>query len=61
VDPPNKIGMITVRLRRGGKYANLEGKTSPYREVQNFWDLLDCLRQDFDIQVAEPFAETDAR
>lgn len=51
VDPPNSIGMITVRMRRGGKYYHTEGLTQPCREVQNFWDLLDCLRQEFGIQV----------
>ena len=51
IDPPNKIGMITVRMRRGGKYYNAEGKTLPQREVQNFWDLLDYLRQEFEFEV----------
>jgi putative hydrolase of the HAD superfamily len=51
VDPPNQIGMITVRMRRGGKYYDAEGATKPAREVQNFWDLLDYLRQEFDIHV----------
>ena len=51
VDPPNEIGMITVRMRRGGKYYHAEGKTAPRKEVQNFWDLLDYLRQEFGIQV----------
>lgn len=51
IDPPNQIGMLTVRMRRGGKYSTVEGKTAPNREVQNFWDLLDYLRQEFGIQV----------
>lgn len=51
VDPPNQIGMLTVRMRRGGKYYGTEGKTTPRKEVQNFWDFLDYLRQEFDIQV----------
>lgn len=51
IDPPNAIGMITVRMRRGGKYQNDEGQTQPNREVQNFWDLLDWLRLEFHIQV----------
>ncbi len=51
VDPSNRIGMISVRMRRGGKYHDVEGKTRPAREVQNFWDLLDYLRQEFDVQV----------
>jgi putative hydrolase of the HAD superfamily len=51
VDPPNQIGMIAVRMRRGGKHYDVEGKTAAAREVQNFWDLLDYLRQDFGIDV----------
>ena len=50
-DPPNEIGMLTVRMRRGGKYYNVEGASKPNREVQNFWDLLDYLRQEFEIKV----------
>jgi putative hydrolase of the HAD superfamily len=51
IDPPNQIGMLTVRVRRGGKYSAVEGKTVPRREIQNFWDLLDYLRQELDIEV----------
>jgi putative hydrolase of the HAD superfamily len=51
IDPPNVMGMITVRMRRGGKHQNDEGETQPHREVQNFWDLLDYLRQEFKVQV----------
>jgi putative hydrolase of the HAD superfamily len=51
VDPPNRIGMRTVRMRRGGKYYNCESETQPEREVQNFWDLLDYIRQEFEVSV----------
>jgi putative hydrolase of the HAD superfamily len=51
IDPPNSIGMITVRMRRGGKYQNAEGSTKPAHEVQNFWDLLDYLRAEFGLTV----------
>ncbi|MCZ6792120.1 MAG: TIGR02253 family HAD-type hydrolase [Planctomycetota bacterium] len=51
IDPPNRIGMITVRMRRGGKYCQTEGETSPHLEAQNFWDLLDYVRQEFSIEV----------
>lgn len=51
IDPPNEIGMITVRMRRGGKYQDEEGETKPRLEVQNFWDLLDFLRAEFGIPV----------
>jgi putative hydrolase of the HAD superfamily len=51
VDPPNSIGMMTVRMRRGGKHHDVEGQTRPTAEVQNFWDLLDFLRAEFDLPV----------
>lgn len=51
VDPPNQIGMLTVRLRRGGKYRDVEGATRPRYEIQNFWDLLDRLREDFGLAL----------
>ena len=49
-DPPNAIGMLTARMRRG-KYAHMQSKSPPNVEVQNFWDLLDYLKQEFGIDV----------
>ncbi len=51
IDPPSSIGMMTVRMRRGGKYSKLEPKTPPTHEVQNFWDFLDLLREECQIEV----------
>ncbi len=51
VDPPNSIGMMTVRMRRGGKYQDIEGRTKPTLEVQNFWDLLDFLRAELAVEA----------
>ncbi len=51
IDPPNSLGIITVRMRRGGKYQLDEGRTKPHREVQNFWDLLDYLRQERLVEI----------
>lgn len=51
IDPPKSIGMLAVRMRRGGKYQTAESQEDPDREVQNFWDLLDYLKQDFAIEV----------
>lgn len=51
IDPPNTIGMITVRNRRTGKYTGLEGKTRPNYEIHNFYDLLEILEKDFAIKV----------
>ncbi len=50
IDPPNKIGMMSARMRRG-KYAQLESETPANIDVQNFWDLLDHLRQEFSLDV----------
>ena len=51
LDPPREIGMITVRMRRGGKHYDEQPKTPPDVEVQNFWDLLDYLRLNYAIEV----------
>lgn len=51
IDPPNQIGMITVRNSRSGRYLALQGKTEPNYEIHNFWDLLDILREDFHLEV----------
>ncbi len=50
IDPPNSIGMVTVRMRRG-KYADQESESQPACEAQNFWDLLDFLKQEYGIEV----------
>jgi putative hydrolase of the HAD superfamily len=51
IDPPNKIGMITVRNSRSGRHIDLQGETEPDYEIHNFWDLLDILREDFRLEV----------
>jgi putative hydrolase of the HAD superfamily len=51
IDPPNQIGMITVRNRRSGRYIDLQGTTEPNYEIHNFWDLLDILREEFHLEV----------
>lgn len=50
IDPPNQIGMVTVRMRRG-KYYDVESETAPAYEAQNFWDLLDILENQYEIEV----------
>lgn len=47
IDPANHIGMITVRMRRQGKYSQLQGKTNPRYEINNFDELLPKLEKDF--------------
>jgi HAD superfamily hydrolase (TIGR01549 family) len=51
IDPPNRIGMITVRNRRSGKYSGIEGETKPHYEIQDFCELLNILRLDFGVEV----------
>ncbi len=54
IDPPNRIGMVTVHSRRSGKHINEPGKSQPDHVIHNFWDLLDVLETeyDFDIEAA---------
>ena len=53
IDPPNSIGMVTVRNRRSGKYLDHEGKTSARHEIQNFWDLLRILEDVYGVRPAD--------
>ena len=45
------LGMVTVRNRRSGKFLDQEGETKPDFEIQTFWDLLDILRDRFQVKV----------
>jgi putative hydrolase of the HAD superfamily len=51
IDPPNQIGMVTVRNCRSSRYLDQESDTEPDYEIHNFWDLLDILREDFHLEV----------
>lgn len=53
IDPPNRLGMITVRMRRDGRFLETEGESPSDHEVQNFWDLLEILREHHGIHVPE--------
>ncbi len=53
VDPPNKIGMISVHSKRSGKYITQKGETEADFIIHNFWDLLDILESEFDINIEE--------
>lgn len=57
VDPPNQLGMATVLVRRGGKYAGIEGVTEPDFDVRNLTELLDILRTKFDVNIDVPKAD----
>lgn len=49
VDPPNRIGMITVRLRRAGKYRDEEGETRARYDIRDFADLESILARDYGV------------
>ena len=50
IDPPNKIGMITVLIRHPStKYVMLKGKTKPRYIIHNLKELLAILRKDYGI------------
>lgn len=51
IDPPNKIGMITVLNRRSGKYLSVTGKTEPRHVVHDMWEFLDILRRLYNVTV----------
>ncbi|MBI3099409.1 MAG: HAD-IA family hydrolase [Planctomycetes bacterium] len=50
IDPPNAIGMKTVRVRRPGKYFHIEGRTSPTHEVSGFAELHATLRRRYGVR-----------
>jgi putative hydrolase of the HAD superfamily len=51
IDPPNQIGMITVRIRRDGKYAEVESRTPPTHEINDLGELLDLLKRTYTVNV----------
>lgn len=53
VDPPNQLGMMTVLMRREGKYAGVEGASKPDYEVGTLTELVEILRRDCGMAVGE--------
>src|SRR5262245_33784474 len=53
VDPPASLGIITVRMKRGGRHENEEGATKPTYEVRDFFELRDILERDFALDLHE--------
>jgi putative hydrolase of the HAD superfamily len=49
VDTPNSVGMVTVLVRRGGKYSSLEPRTPPRHEIKNFRELDEILREEYGV------------
>ncbi len=44
VDPPNRIGMRTVRIRRGGRHDGESGATPPAHDIRSFRELPAIIR-----------------
>jgi putative hydrolase of the HAD superfamily len=53
IDTSNAVGMISVLVKRGGKYLNDESKTPPDYIIQNFWELLELVKREFNFKVAK--------
>lgn len=49
VDVPASIGMITFLCRRGGKYRETTGKIPPRHTVDNFYDVLEIIENEYEI------------
>ena len=47
IDPCNREGWNTIRVRRGGRYADVEGETQPDHEVSDFFKLREILVADY--------------
>lgn len=47
IDPCNNDGWTTVRIRRSGRYAQLEGETKPDYEIRDFLELRRILESNF--------------
>ena len=47
IDPCNNDGWTTVRIRRSGRYAQLEGETKADYEIRDFSELRKILESDF--------------
>ena len=53
VDPPNRIGMITVRLRRSGKHVDEASETPARYDVHDFAELEAILARDFGLALPD--------
>ncbi|MGE3166410.1 MAG: HAD-IA family hydrolase [Planctomycetota bacterium] len=53
IDPANKVGMVTVQILRGSRFRDLPGETPARYVIQNYWDLLEILREEFHLAIPE--------
>ena len=49
IDPSNREGWSTVRIRRSGRHAAEEGATKPTYEIRDFFELRRILQSDFGV------------
>ena len=61
IDPPNDIGMITTRMRRGNRWNDVESATPADYDVTSFDELLPRLVEDFGRAEAYGWSEDKAR
>ncbi|MCR9247115.1 MAG: HAD-IA family hydrolase [bacterium] len=47
IDPCNDEGWNTVRIRRGGRYSTVDGRTKPDHEISDFFQLRKLLQNEF--------------
>lgn len=50
IDPCNREGWMTARIRRSGRYATEEGATTATYEIRDFFELRSLLQSEFGIQ-----------
>ena len=53
IDPCNRLGIATVRCRRGTRHSDVEGETKADHEIQSFEDLLAILEREFGMEIPE--------
>ncbi|WP_372366378.1 TIGR02253 family HAD-type hydrolase [Candidatus Uabimicrobium sp. HlEnr_7] len=51
IDPCNKLGMITVLIKKGGKYLHVEGKTKAHYECTDFSELYKIVNEEFELEL----------
>ncbi|PCJ59238.1 MAG: hypothetical protein COA79_11095 [Planctomycetota bacterium] len=51
VDPSKAVGMISVLIKRGGKYSNATSKVPPDFTINDFYDLEKILKSEFSLKI----------
>lgn len=58
IDPPKSIGMTAIHMVRGGKHASAKGKLEPDYTVNDFYQLAEILKTDYDLDLGMTRPET---